>query len=183
MDGYVDGGDVHTNSGIPNHAFYVLATTLGGNAWDAAGPIWYATLRDARLTPTATFQEFARLSVRNAIMVYGAHEHRGRCGADVLGGGEGATLSAVRIRVRRVGGIAGNIALAAELETADLPSDDAARLEEALGGLPWGAPAARAAASRRLPLRGRPARRARAGDGGAGRGGDGARHGDAPHAT
>jgi hypothetical protein len=48
----------------------------------------------------------------------------------------------VRIRVRRVGGIAGNIALAAELETADLPSDDAARLEEALGGLPWGAPAA-----------------------------------------
>ena len=72
MDGYVDGGDVHTNSGIPNHAFYVLATTLGGHAWDAAGPIWYATLRDARLTPTATFQEFARLSVRNAIMVYGA---------------------------------------------------------------------------------------------------------------
>ena len=48
----------------------------------------------------------------------------------------------MRIRVRRLGGIAGNIALAAELETADLPSDDAARLEEALGGLPWGAPAA-----------------------------------------
>jgi hypothetical protein len=35
----------------------------------------------------------------------------------------------VRIRVRRMGGIAGNIALAAELQTADL------------GGLPWGAPA------------------------------------------
>jgi len=48
----------------------------------------------------------------------------------------------VRIRVRRVGGITGNIALAAELETADLPSDEAARLEEAVGGLPWGAPAA-----------------------------------------
>ena len=47
----------------------------------------------------------------------------------------------MRIRVRRVGGIAGNIALAAELETADLPSADAARLEDALGGLPWGAPA------------------------------------------
>jgi len=72
MDDYVPGGDVHTNSGIPNKAFYVLATTLGGNAWDTAGPIWYATLRDARLTPTATFQEFARLSVRNAIMIYGA---------------------------------------------------------------------------------------------------------------
>ncbi len=48
----------------------------------------------------------------------------------------------MRIRVRRVGGIAGNIALAAQLDTADLPSADAARLEEALGGLPWGAPAA-----------------------------------------
>jgi len=47
----------------------------------------------------------------------------------------------VRIRVRRVGGIAGNIALAAELETADLPSGDAVQLEEAVGALPWGAPA------------------------------------------
>jgi hypothetical protein len=48
----------------------------------------------------------------------------------------------VRIRVRRVGGIAGNIALAAELETASLPSEEATRLEETLGTLPWGAPAA-----------------------------------------
>jgi hypothetical protein len=47
----------------------------------------------------------------------------------------------VRIRVRRVGGIAGNIALAAELETAGLPPDDAARLEEVVAGLPWGAEA------------------------------------------
>jgi hypothetical protein len=47
----------------------------------------------------------------------------------------------VRIRVRRVGGITGNIAVAAELETASLPSDEATRLEEALGTLPWGAPA------------------------------------------
>jgi hypothetical protein len=48
----------------------------------------------------------------------------------------------VRIRVRRLGGIAGNVALATELDTADLAADDAARLEEALGALPWGAPAA-----------------------------------------
>ena len=40
MDHYVPGGDVHLNSGIPNRAFYVVATTLGGHAWDAAGPIW-----------------------------------------------------------------------------------------------------------------------------------------------
>jgi Zn-dependent metalloprotease len=41
MDHYVDttsdNGGVHINSGIPNHAFYVTATTLGGNAWEAPG--------------------------------------------------------------------------------------------------------------------------------------------------
>jgi Zn-dependent metalloprotease len=71
MDGYVDGGDVHTNSGIPNRAFYLVASKLGGNPWDAAGPIWYASLRDNRLNPTATFQEFARLTVANAQQTYG----------------------------------------------------------------------------------------------------------------
>jgi Zn-dependent metalloprotease len=63
MDGYVEGGDVHINSGIPNRAFAVAATTLGGNAWDAAGPIWYATLTDPQLRPTATFAEFAALTL------------------------------------------------------------------------------------------------------------------------
>ena len=43
-----------------------MATTLGGNAWDAAGRVWYTTLKDQRLTPGATFQEFARLTVANA---------------------------------------------------------------------------------------------------------------------
>ena len=72
MDGYVPDGDVHTNSGIPNHAFYVLATTLGGNAWDKAGPIWYRTLCDRQLHPTATFSSFARISLTNASHLYGA---------------------------------------------------------------------------------------------------------------
>ncbi|MFN2478672.1 MAG: M4 family metallopeptidase [Pseudonocardiaceae bacterium] len=71
MDGYVEGGDVHTNSGIPNHAFYVAATTLGGHAWDAAGPIWYATLRDPQLRPTATFHDFATICVQQAQQIYG----------------------------------------------------------------------------------------------------------------
>jgi hypothetical protein len=48
----------------------------------------------------------------------------------------------VRIRIRRVGGFTGNIALAAELDTAELPAGDATRVEAALDGLPWGAPAA-----------------------------------------
>jgi Zn-dependent metalloprotease len=71
MDGYVPGGDVHTNSGIPNRAFYVVATTLGGHAWDAAGPIWYATLRDSQLRPNATFRDFARITLKHARQTYG----------------------------------------------------------------------------------------------------------------
>ena len=66
MDHYVPGGDVHTNSGIPNRAFSVVATTLGGNSWDAAGPIWYATLADPALHPGATFTLFARLTLKHA---------------------------------------------------------------------------------------------------------------------
>src|SRR5258705_701935 len=36
-----DSGGVHVNSGIPNHVFYLVATALGGNAWEVAGKIWY----------------------------------------------------------------------------------------------------------------------------------------------
>ncbi|MGN6129120.1 MAG: protealysin inhibitor emfourin, partial [Nocardioidaceae bacterium] len=39
-----DNGGVHINSGIPNRAFYLAATALGGRSWDTAGPIWYAAL-------------------------------------------------------------------------------------------------------------------------------------------
>jgi hypothetical protein len=41
-----------------------------------------------------------------------------------------------------VGGFAGNIAVAAELETAQLPPDEATKVEAAVDALPWGAPAA-----------------------------------------
>jgi Zn-dependent metalloprotease len=71
MDGYVQGGDVHTNSGIPNRAFYTVASTLGGHAWDAAGKIWYATLTDSALTSGAAFHDFAKLTLRNAQRLYG----------------------------------------------------------------------------------------------------------------
>ena len=72
MDGYVEGGDVHTNSGIPNRAFAETAIALGGNSWDAAGPIWYATLTDPQLTSRATFRSFARLTVVHAQRAYGS---------------------------------------------------------------------------------------------------------------
>ncbi len=41
MSGYVettdDNGGVHYNSGIPNRAFALAATTIGGPAWEKAG--------------------------------------------------------------------------------------------------------------------------------------------------
>jgi hypothetical protein len=65
-----DNGGVHINSGIPNHAFYLLAVALGGHAWEKAGPIWYTTLCDPRLSANAQFQDFANLTADNAGRLY-----------------------------------------------------------------------------------------------------------------
>lgn len=76
MSGYVetqaDNGGVHINSGIPNHAFYLTATALGGYAWQAPGRIWYDTLRDRRLTRDIEFVAFATLTVDNADRRFGS---------------------------------------------------------------------------------------------------------------
>jgi Zn-dependent metalloprotease len=66
-----DNGGVHLNSGIPNHAFYLAATAIGGNAWEKAGQIWYDTIRDKSLKPTANFQSFAQHTFKNAGHRYG----------------------------------------------------------------------------------------------------------------
>jgi Zn-dependent metalloprotease len=80
MDGFVhtsaDNGGVHTNSGIPNRAFYLAATALGGHAWEKAGRIWYETVRDKRLKPTATFRQFARFTASNASQLFGKLERQ-----------------------------------------------------------------------------------------------------------
>ena len=57
-----DNGGVHINSGIPNRAFYLAATALGGHAWEKAGPIWYETLC-SRLRPTSEFDDCARQTI------------------------------------------------------------------------------------------------------------------------
>ena len=76
MGGYVhtlsDNGGVHTNSGIPNHAFYLAAVAIGGNAWDEAGRIWYDALSDPRLKPNANFRTFAKLTSSIADKLLGA---------------------------------------------------------------------------------------------------------------
>ncbi|KAL0957109.1 hypothetical protein HGRIS_003203 [Hohenbuehelia grisea] len=67
-----DSGGVHIYSGIPNRAFYLAATALGGSSWERAGPIWYTTLRDKRLKHTANFKDFAQLTCDNAEKLYDA---------------------------------------------------------------------------------------------------------------
>jgi Zn-dependent metalloprotease len=71
VDTTSDQGGVHTNSGIPNKAFYLIAIAIGGNSWDVAGNIWYRTLLDSRLSPAPQFQEFANLTAYNANQLYG----------------------------------------------------------------------------------------------------------------
>lgn len=66
-----DNGGVHINSGIPNHAFYVTATEIGGNAWEKAGRVWYVTLRD-KLSITSNFQAAANLTYQTAGELFGA---------------------------------------------------------------------------------------------------------------
>jgi Zn-dependent metalloprotease len=75
MDDYVktnqDNGGVHINSGIPNRAFYLATTEIGGNAWEKAGRIWYRTLRHAGLKPSARFIRFAQLTLEVSGAIYG----------------------------------------------------------------------------------------------------------------
>jgi len=66
-----DNGGVHINSGIPNHAFYVTAVEIGGFAWEKAGHIWYATLKD-KLSSSSNFQNCADLTYQAAADLYGS---------------------------------------------------------------------------------------------------------------
>jgi len=63
-----DWGGVHTNSGIPNHAFYLFNTKLGGRTWlNKSLGIWYNTiLKSNGLGPNATFVEFANKTMEIA---------------------------------------------------------------------------------------------------------------------
>src|SRR5262249_45940452 len=65
-----DNGGVHINSGIPNHAFFLLAASIGGGSWDAP-----AHMRDETRTknggPQARFQDFADARFGVAGRLYG----------------------------------------------------------------------------------------------------------------
>jgi Zn-dependent metalloprotease len=65
-----DNGGVHLNSGIPNRAFALAATTLGGPAWNGVGLVWYDAIQ-GEISPTASFAEFARLTIAAAEARFG----------------------------------------------------------------------------------------------------------------
>lgn len=69
---FEDNGGVHINSGIPNHAFYLVATNIGGHAWEKAGRIWYEALRDKQVRPNCGFLRFAKITLHCARRLYGA---------------------------------------------------------------------------------------------------------------
>jgi Zn-dependent metalloprotease len=74
MNDYVqtesDNGGVHINSGIPNKAFYNVAMSLGGFAWEKAGKIWYVTLKD-KLNANSDFYAAAQATIDVAGDLYG----------------------------------------------------------------------------------------------------------------
>jgi Zn-dependent metalloprotease len=66
-----DDGGVHINSGIPNHAFYLAAISIGGNAWEKAGQIWYDALTKL-LRSDSDFGTAAKQTLAAATDRYGA---------------------------------------------------------------------------------------------------------------
>lgn len=78
-----DNGGVHINSGIPNHAFYLAATSLGGRAWEGAGRIWYDAVLGGTIPPDCNFPAFAHATI-------GAAEKRFGTGSPEAGAVTGA---------------------------------------------------------------------------------------------
>lgn len=80
MDGYADlphdadhdNGGVHTNSGIPNRAFYLAATGIGGTSWEGAGAVWYDVLTSSGIPKDLDFAGFAQRTVDAAAARFGA---------------------------------------------------------------------------------------------------------------
>ena len=61
---------MHINSGIPNHAFFLVATSLGGNAWEKAGSIWYRSM--LALTHNSDFKAMVTTTSQQASSLFGS---------------------------------------------------------------------------------------------------------------
>ncbi|MDO5740344.1 MAG: M4 family metallopeptidase [Ornithinimicrobium sp.] len=67
-----DNGGVHVNSGIPNKAFHLFATALGGHTWERAGQVWWDTMSTRGLIARdVDFATFAAATLQAATTRYG----------------------------------------------------------------------------------------------------------------
>jgi hypothetical protein len=137
MAGYLntttDNGGVHYNSGIPNRAFALVATGLGGFAWERAGLIWYEVLTGSKIKPDCDFATFAGLTLSAARSRYGqdsaeAAAVQGAWQEVGVKAGSAATSPPARsvdpqleVGVQRSGGIIGHT-ISRQATLADLPS-------------------------------------------------------------
>jgi Zn-dependent metalloprotease len=64
--GQSDSQGVHVNSGIPNRAFYLAATAIGGKVWESAGQIWFKAWTQGGLQPWCQFEHFVAAVMRKA---------------------------------------------------------------------------------------------------------------------
>jgi hypothetical protein len=156
MSGYVetsdDNGGVHINSGIPNRAFYLVASTIGGDAWEAPGQIWYDVLTGSSIRPDCDFATFAGLTVDAAKARFGdgsaevtavqqawqtvgvvSGSATGPTGPTGPGDAPGAPGSVDDLTVRRTGGF-GGLVRERTLRLAELPDDDASHWRDLLAG-------------------------------------------------
>ncbi|MFQ6170980.1 protealysin inhibitor emfourin [Oryzobacter sp. R7] len=170
-----DNGGVHINSGIPNKAFHVVATTLGGPAWEVAGRVWFDTIT-GDISADCDFSTFAGLTVQAATARHGegsevvaavrsAWEAVGVLGAASTGAPSPAPDGAeapvpdraaevpgggTEVVVRRTGGFAGRT-LERTVTLDQLPEGDARAWQGLLADDRLSVLAREAAASRRLP--------------------------------
>ncbi len=128
-----DLGGVHINSGIPNKAFHLVATAIGGRAWDAPGRIWMDALTGG-LSSTADFATFAAATVAASVARFGDDATETRAvreawaGVGVTESTAGAPPADEAVRVARTGGMLGRTR-AAVLELQVIPGDDRERLD------------------------------------------------------
>ncbi|MFW5470320.1 protealysin inhibitor emfourin [Knoellia sp. CPCC 206435] len=151
-----DNGGVHINSGIPNRAFHLVATALGGNAWERPGAIWYAAIT-GDIKADCDFATFAALTEAAAVTLHGegsteveavrsawrevgvtdSADRADRTGDDTGGteasGGTEAPAGTVEVQVRRTGGFAG-LVRERTVTLDELPDADASAWRSLLAG-------------------------------------------------
>lgn len=144
MSGYVttsdDNGGVHLNSGIPNRAFFLVASAIGGNAWEAPGRIWYDVLTGSAIKPDCDFATFAGLTRDVAVARFGSGSSHASAveqawaAVGVIGGVSSAPGQArAELVVRRTGGF-GGLRLERALNFDELPAEDANQWRDLLAG-------------------------------------------------